>query len=211
QHTGDCRPHRGAGRRPGGRHRDTRGADEDVLRLPAPLRCPLPAAGGMIREPQRHKDTGKRSREGKRFISLLLFAVSLCLCGSFLFFYRPGDRDLWSSHEARAGQDAQSVLLRGPWHLPRLFDEQLDLQKPPLYYWLVALTARLRGLAVDAWAVRVPAALAAWLGVLALAGMLTTRGRPVAGLVAGLVLATSLHYTWLARVGRIDLPLTLTV
>ena len=36
-------------------------------------------------------------------------------------------------------------------------------------------------------------------------------GRPRTGFVAALVLATSLHFTWLARVGRIDMPLTLSV
>src|SRR5262245_33429918 len=103
------------------------------------------------------------------------FAIALfflALSSGFLFFYRLAERDLWSSHEGRAGQDAQSVLTRGPWSVPRLFDEQLDLQKPPLYYWLVAAVAHVRGVVVDAWAVRLPAALAGWLGVLGLAGLL---------------------------------------
>src|SRR5438552_2330220 len=45
---------------------------------------------------------------------------SLCLCGSilFLFFYRLADRDLWSSHEARAAPNAQSILDSGAWTLP---------------------------------------------------------------------------------------------
>ena len=78
-----------------------------------------------------------------------------------LFFHRLADRDLWSSHEARAAQDAQSILSDGAWGLPHLFDRKVELQKPPLYYWLVAALAQLRGGAVDAWAVRLPAALAA--------------------------------------------------
>src|SRR5262249_51648434 len=36
-------------------------------------------------------------------------------------------------------------------------------------------------------------------------------GRPLAGLIAAAALATSLHFTWMARVGRIDMPLTFTV
>ena len=35
-------------------------------------------------------------------------------------------------------------------------------------------------------------------------------GRITAGATAGGVLATALHFTWLARIGRIDMPLTLT-
>ncbi|MCS6977177.1 MAG: hypothetical protein NZM31_09255, partial [Gemmatales bacterium] len=70
-------------------------------------------------------------------------------------------RDLWSSHEARAAQDAQSVLEAGRLIIPKLFDGRIELQKPPLYYWLVAGSAFLRGRPVQAWDVRLPAALAA--------------------------------------------------
>src|ERR1700730_8871717 len=97
-------------------------------------------------------------------LSAALLAL-LCCC---LFFYHLADRDLWSSHEGRAAQDAQSILDDGCWGLPRQFDGQVELQKPPLYYWLVALAARARGVPVDAWAVRLPAALAGLGSVLGL-------------------------------------------
>jgi 4-amino-4-deoxy-L-arabinose transferase-like glycosyltransferase len=64
---------------------------------------------------------------------------------------------------------------------------------------------------VDAWAVRLPAAVAAWVTVLLLYLLGRVQGRPIAGFVAAVVLATCLHFTWLARVGRIDMPLTLSV
>src|SRR5579871_395504 len=141
-------------------------------------------------------------------------AKSLLLLGllsGFLFFYRLADRDLWSSHEGRAAQDAQSMLTAGSWGLPRLFDGHPELQKPPLYYWLVAGLARLKGASVDAWAVRLPAALSALGGVLLVYELGRRRGRQVAGLSAALILATAVHYVTLARTGRIDMPLTLTV
>jgi 4-amino-4-deoxy-L-arabinose transferase-like glycosyltransferase len=128
-----------------------------------------------------------------------------------LFFYGLGDRDLNSSHEARAAQDAQVLLEDGDWLLPRLFDRHLELQKPPLFYWLVAALALLRGGAVDVWAVRLPAACAGLGCVLWLAYLGRRRGRPLAGLLAGFILASSLHFTWLARVGRIDMPLTFAI
>jgi 4-amino-4-deoxy-L-arabinose transferase-like glycosyltransferase len=129
---------------------------------------------------------------------------------SLLFLCGLGDRDLWNSHEARAGMDAVS-LLDGNGLLPRLFDDRPELQKPPLYYWLVATVARLRGGTVDAWAVRLPAALAAILcvGIVALFGWRC--GRPREGLLAAMMLATAVHFTWLGRVGRIDMPLTCVV
>ena len=81
----------------------------------------------------------------------------LILLCAFLFFFQLAT-DLYSSHEARAAQNAQSILLNDDWLLPQLFDRQVELQKPPLYYWLVACFGWLNGGRVDAWAVRLPAA-----------------------------------------------------
>jgi 4-amino-4-deoxy-L-arabinose transferase-like glycosyltransferase len=131
--------------------------------------------------------------------------------GALLFFHRLGDRDLWNSHEGRAAQDAQSMLASGDWRLPHQFDGRPEMQKPPLYYWMVVSVAWARGESVDAWAVRLPAALAALFCVLGVYAWGVRSGRPLAGFVAATVLATAVHFTWLARVGRIDMPLTLTV
>jgi 4-amino-4-deoxy-L-arabinose transferase-like glycosyltransferase len=136
----------------------------------------------------------------------LLGLVTAC---GLLFFYRLADRDLWSSHEARAGMDAQTLLDGGGPGLPHLFDGQPELQKPPLYYWLVAAVARLRGSEVDALAVRLPAALSALGCVLAVLWGL--RRRPAVALACAAVLASAAHFVWLARTGRIDMPLTLSV
>ena len=138
----------------------------------------------------------------------ILATAAICLVLYLLFFHRLADRDLWSSHEARAAMDAQTVL-NGDWRLPHLYDGRAEMQKPPLYYWLVALAAWPRG-GVDAWAVRLPAALSALAGVLFVGVLAWRRGRPFAGLAAGLILATAVHYPWLARIGRIDMPLSLT-
>jgi 4-amino-4-deoxy-L-arabinose transferase-like glycosyltransferase len=138
------------------------------------------------------------------------FLVLLALTGA-LFFPFLNQRDLSSSHEARAAINATVVLERGCWGLPRLFDEQIELQKPPLYYWLVSVLGWLRGGGVDAWAVRLPAALAGMACVAWLWLLLHRRGLSAAGFGAGCVLATCVHFTWLAQVGRIDMPLTLTV
>jgi 4-amino-4-deoxy-L-arabinose transferase-like glycosyltransferase len=147
-------------------------------------------------------------REGGkvRAVAVVLGLVAVWL----LFFHGLAERDLWSSHEARAAMDAQSVL-DGDRGLPRLFDGQAELQKPPLYYWLVAALAWCGGGEVGPWAVRLPAALAAVGCVLLLALLGRRFGRPRAGLAAAVILATAVHFTWLARIGRIDMPLTLTV
>src|SRR5206468_2494765 len=95
---------------------------------------------------------------GTKVLSTITIRIALyltvCVLCWFLFFHRLADRDLWSSHEARAGMDAQTLLDDGYWGLPRLFSGEPELQKPPLYYWLVASIAALRGGTVDGWAVR---------------------------------------------------------
>jgi 4-amino-4-deoxy-L-arabinose transferase-like glycosyltransferase len=128
-----------------------------------------------------------------------------------LFLARLGHRELTSSHEARAAQNAQRMLDTGSWGLPILFDGRTDLQKPPGYYWAVAAVGRLNGGAVDEWAARLPAALAGLLCVGMVFAFLWRDGRPVAGVVAALVLATANHFTAIARTARIDVPLACTV
>src|SRR5262249_53763474 len=123
----------------------------------------------------------------------------------FLFFHRLAVRDLWGSHEARAAQDAGSMLYYHDWTLPRLTDETNDLQKPPMYYWLVAATAWISG-SLDEWSVRFPAALSAALTALVVGLFLLQRGRRIAALAASIILITSQHFTWLARTARIDMP-----
>lgn len=136
-------------------------------------------------------------------------ALLLCLCGS-LFLTGLGDRDLTSSHEARAAQNARTILDEGHWLVPRLFDRHLELQKPPMYYWLAACLGWMLG-GVDVWAVRLPAALAAIASVLFLFYAGVRSGRATAGFLAAAILATFVHFTWLARVGRIDMPLASSV
>ena len=141
-----------------------------------------------------------------RTLTHLLAAVGIGAVLYVLFFHRLAERDLWSSHEARAAMDAQTVL-DDDWRLPHLFDGHAEMQKPPLY-WLVALAAwpRRRGRLGRAVAGRsVAAGNVLFLGILG-----WRRGRTFVGLAAGLIVATAVHYPWLARIGRIDMPLSLT-
>jgi 4-amino-4-deoxy-L-arabinose transferase-like glycosyltransferase len=140
--------------------------------------------------------------------SVLGYHFSAAVCLYFLFLHGLDKRDLWNSHEARAAMNARAVL-DGDWLLPHLHDGSPELQKPPLYYWLSALTASLTG-EVDAWSVRLPAALAAILCVGVVVALGWGMGRVREGIVAAVLLATAAHFTWLARVARIDMPLTLT-
>jgi 4-amino-4-deoxy-L-arabinose transferase-like glycosyltransferase len=137
--------------------------------------------------------------------SLILSAFCLAL-----FLQGISTRGLWASHEARAAQNAQRMLDDGDWLLPRLYDGQVELQKPPGYYWLVAAVGVLRG-HVGAVAVRLPAVIAGLIAVLLVWWHLHKRGRPVAAFAAGMMLAGAVHFTGTARIGRIDVPLACVV
>lgn len=127
-----------------------------------------------------------------------------------LYFFQLGARDLVSSHEARAAQNAQRMLGTGEWGLPTLFDGQPDLQKPPLYYWLSAACGALFG-TVTPLAARLPAALSAVACVLLVFAFARREAGPRAAFVAAAVLATANHFVAIGRTARIDVPLALAV
>jgi 4-amino-4-deoxy-L-arabinose transferase-like glycosyltransferase len=129
----------------------------------------------------------------------------------FLFFFHLGARDLVSSHEARAAQNAQRMLVTGAWGLPTLFDGQADYQKPPGFYWFAAVIGWLNGGTVTPWVARLPAALSAVGTVLVVYAFLRSAGYTTAALVAATVLATSNHFVAIGRTARIDVPLTCAV
>src|SRR5262245_57090598 len=110
--------------------------------------------------------------------STMARAALVAAVAATLFFCCLGDRDLSSSHEARAAQNARMILDEGCWLVPRLYDRHLELQKPPLYYWLVAVFGWLGGGVVDGWVVRLPAALAGLVTVLWIFFLAVRSGRP---------------------------------
>ncbi len=128
-----------------------------------------------------------------------------------LFFFQLGARDLVSSHEARAAQNAQRMLDTGEWGLPTLYDGQRDLQKPPGFYWLVAAVGALNGGQVSPWVARFPAALSALLAVLLVYAFLRRAGYTTGAFVAATALASANHFVAIGRTARIDVPLTCAV
>lgn len=135
--------------------------------------------------------------------------LMIAVLGTFLFGWQVGQRGLWSAHEGRAAQNAQGMLDSGNWLMPTLYTGEPDYDKPPLYYWMVALTTSLGGETVSPFAVRLPALVAAVVGLLLVYWLGRCFWDERAGLLAAVILATSTRYAWLARVGRVDMPLTL--
>lgn len=134
---------------------------------------------------------------------------AIVVAGALLFGFHVGHRGLWSAHEGRAAQNARSIVDGGQWLMPALFTDDHELQKPPFFYWLVAATAELGGREVDAVAVRMPVTISAVLGLVLVYQLGRRMWNWKVGLYAAGILATTTRYAWLARVGRIDMPLCL--
>jgi hypothetical protein len=94
----------------------------------------------------------------------------------------------------------------GDWITPR-FNGLRYLEKPPLLYWLIALTYRLAG--PSAWGAHLWPALSGVAGVFLTYVIGKTLFDATVGLAAGLVLATTVGYVVFARVVSTDLLFTL--
>ena len=119
-----------------------------------------------------------------------------------------GRLPLFGRDEALYAEAAREMLASGDWITPRV-NGVFFFEKPPLNYWLAAISYRLLG--VSPLAARLPAALLAIATIL----ITTTIGARVwgrrAGLLAGLALATSLQMAMIGRMGIMDVPLTFLV
>lgn len=110
--------------------------------------------------------------------------------------------------DAVLAQAARTMLTTGDWVTPRL-DGVIYLEKPPLYFWPIAVSYKIFG--VHDWAARVPFALSA----MALAWLTAAMGiwafGKRAGFYAGLCMATCIGLFLFTRVLIPDVMLTFTV
>ncbi|MEM6458893.1 MAG: glycosyltransferase family 39 protein [Planctomycetota bacterium] len=130
--------------------------------------------------------------------------VALCLLP---LFFSLGNHEIAGDSEARYGLVARGMAFRGAsWWVPTLLGEP-HLTKPPLTYWLHAVSLRLFG--DHLWALRLPGALC---GALTLGIVYATarrlHGPPVAAVATGLLAVTPL-FVVVHRMALTDGPLTL--
>ncbi|MFZ5450535.1 MAG: ArnT family glycosyltransferase [Thermodesulfobacteriota bacterium] len=134
------------------------------------------------------------------------YVAGLLLVGAVLFFYRLGVPGLMDPDEGRYAEIAREMLLLKDWIIPHL-NLLPYLEKPPLVYWLTALSFWGQGL--TEWAARLPAALSALGGVLLAYGLGRALWGPRAGALSALILATCGGYVALGRLLTLDMALTL--
>jgi 4-amino-4-deoxy-L-arabinose transferase-like glycosyltransferase len=141
----------------------------------------------------------------QRHRDLLVLAV----LAAALFLPALGARDVWNPDEARYAEVAREMRLSGEWLVPHLNGDVYS-QKPPLLFWLIALSALVTG-GLGGGAARLPSAAAAIATVL-----LTYRmGRRFfgrrAGWLAAAAFATCSKVLWQGRFGQIDMLLAALV
>src|SRR5262245_3721949 len=135
------------------------------------------------------------SDNSNTFRSSVLFwdwrALLLVVICTVLFFQSP-DPPFYDKQEAREALVVWEIIHSGSWILPLRNGVEIP-SKPPLYHWLAALIAKFTH-QLDEFTVRFPSALLGTLGVLLtyLTGAILW-GRN-AGLVAALILSTSIEW-----------------
>ena len=126
------------------------------------------------------------ARLSPRQIALL---VALLAVAALIYWIPAGDRALWNQDEARQGLLAEDTLRHG-LRLPARVRGEAYLNKPPLFFWSVALVSWPEGRISDLTSPlpSVLSALATLLGTFAIGRML---GGPLTGFVAVAVLGTT--------------------
>ncbi|MDD5436584.1 MAG: glycosyltransferase family 39 protein, partial [Candidatus Omnitrophica bacterium] len=134
----------------------------------------------------------------------LAITILVLLC-AYLFFFKLGGMALTDPDETFYAQTAKEMLARGEWTTPYLLGTP-QFEKPILIYWLIEISYIILG--VNETAARLPSAVFALLGVIAiyLLGKLLFNKR--AGFLAALILAASVEYVVLSRACITDMVLT---
>ena len=133
----------------------------------------------------------------------ILILIGLCVV---LYFVNIGRWDLWDPDEPRYGQVAREMVSGGDWIIMH-FNGKVYADKPPLFFWAIALSSFLwKGF--HSFSVRFPSALFGTLSVLLtyLLGKRLYSART--GFFSALILATSLEFAYLAVRANIDATLT---
>ncbi len=138
----------------------------------------------------------------KTYLIVLLFAAAVYL-GCIL-----SPPSLMDDVDAVQAQISRTMLTSGDWVTARL-DGVPYLEKPPLFYWMIAISQRVFG--AEDWASRIPAALAVIALCLVTAGFANWAFGRREGLLAGLCMSTCVGLFLFTRILLPDATLTLFI
>lgn len=168
--------------------------------LPAPCEACLPEPNPdspAPRDSTRARIRAPRSRRLRSLLAALLIVVA--------WFGSLELRGLFIPDEGRYAEIPREMLASGDWITPRM-DGLVYFEKPPLQYWLTAISYRIFG--EDEWTARLPAALLGFLALLMVGytGYRLWGGR--AGLLAVAILSCSWGYFLAAQYLTLDMTVT---
>ena len=135
----------------------------------------------------------------------ILIGAGFVLAVLFLFFFRLGDRPLWSSDEGRFGEIAREMAESGDYVVPS-FNYVDYLDKPAMASWLSAGAIHLWG--PNSFSVRFPLAVAAVLGIFMTGWFVRRFCSDRAAFLAMMFQTTGLGYVLVGRFAVIDMLLT---
>jgi 4-amino-4-deoxy-L-arabinose transferase-like glycosyltransferase len=139
-----------------------------------------------------------KNMDRKKAISL----AAILLCSYLFLFFNLGSYSLKEPDEGRYAEIPREMVVTGDYLVPHL-NYVRYFEKPPLFYWMTALSYRIFG--ISEWSYRFPNALAAFFCVLA-TWFFTRRwfGEKTA-LLSSLVLVSSFGFFAMAHVVTIDM------
>jgi len=133
----------------------------------------------------------------------IILLLGICVA---LYFLNLGGWDLWNPDEPRYAEVAKEMVKGGDWVLMHYNGANYG-NKPPLFFWLMALSSYLwQGF--TSFSVRLPSALFGTLTVLLTFLLGKTLYASRTGFLSGLILATSAEFTYIST--RADTDSTLT-
>lgn len=133
-----------------------------------------------------------------------IYPSILCMLWVAFFAFFIGNRGLWSPDEPRYLQVAWEMAKARHFLIP-ILNGEIYSEKPPLYFWLAILMAKIVGFEAST---RWVSALAGFGGILlthSIGSLLMDRKT---GFVSAIILMTSGYYTFLLTTGNIDMLLT---
>ncbi len=138
----------------------------------------------------------------RKYYVLILCSVAFISCSSL---YLTCTRGLTETLEAESAETAREFVEGAPLVINHLNGRE-DLDKPPLFYWAIALFS----LALPSWelAARLPSILSTYLMVFLFWRLALSRGSPMLFAVSSLVFMSSPKVFWMSQVARIDMSFT---
>jgi 4-amino-4-deoxy-L-arabinose transferase-like glycosyltransferase len=132
-------------------------------------------------------------------------ALLLAFC-LVIYFVNLGQWDLWNPDEPRYAQVSREMVNGGDWILMHR-NGRLYTDKPPLFFWAIALSSFLWG-GFTPFAIRFPSALFGTLTVFLTFFIGKRLYSSRTGFLSGFILATSYQFAYLSTRGNIDTTLT---